>query len=150
MRVLDIGCGTGGSAFYLVCSSTAQNTYFDKLKNTTIYLIIFQARKFGVYVTGIDLSSNMLAIANEHKAEMEPEVMEWLSSLSLLFSPLFQDQNSYTLNAQFSPYSPFSAQKYSFFSFRLLLCKLVKLSTFSVISKRGEKSSILSIFLHHS
>ena len=42
MKVLDIGCGTGGSAFYL-------------------------ARKYGVDVLGVDLSSNMLAIANEHK-----------------------------------------------------------------------------------
>ena len=49
MKVLDIGCGTGGSAFYL-------------------------ARKFGVEVLGVDLSTNMLTIAEEHKAEMEPEV----------------------------------------------------------------------------
>jgi len=49
MKVLDIGCGTGGSAFYL-------------------------ARKYGVEVLGIDLSQNMLDIANEHKAEMEESV----------------------------------------------------------------------------
>ena len=42
MRVLDIGCGTGGSAFYL-------------------------ARKYQVSVVGVDLSTNMLTIAEEHR-----------------------------------------------------------------------------------
>ena len=32
------------------------------------------ARAYQVEVLGVDLSSNMLAIANEHKAKMEPEV----------------------------------------------------------------------------
>merc|ERR1712095_247574 len=49
MRVLDIGCGTGGSAF-------------------------FMAKHYGAEVLGIDLSDNMLAIANEHKREMRKEV----------------------------------------------------------------------------
>ncbi len=49
-RVLDVGCGTGGSAFHL-------------------------ARKFGATVIGIDLSKNMLAVAEEHRAAMEPEVI---------------------------------------------------------------------------
>ena len=51
MKVIDIGCGIGGSAFHM-------------------------ARAYQVEVLGVDLSSNMLAIANEHKARMEPEVQE--------------------------------------------------------------------------
>ena len=45
MKVLDIGCGTGGSAFYM-------------------------AKNYGVEVLGVDLSQNMLNIANEHKLEL--------------------------------------------------------------------------------
>jgi len=49
MKVLDIGCGTGGSAFYM-------------------------ARNYGVDVHGIDLSTNMIGIAQDYRAEMEPAV----------------------------------------------------------------------------
>jgi len=49
MKVLDIGCGTGGSAFYM-------------------------ARTYQVDVHGIDLSSNMVGIAQEYRTEMEPQV----------------------------------------------------------------------------
>jgi phosphoethanolamine N-methyltransferase len=71
MRVLDIGCGTGGSAFYM-------------------------ARKFGVEVLGVDLSGNMLAIANEHRAEMEPEVanrvtFRYLDATKAVFPPNYFD-----------------------------------------------------------
>ena len=38
--MLDVGCGTGGSAF-------------------------FMARQYGIHVHGVDLSSNMLAIAQD-------------------------------------------------------------------------------------
>merc|ERR1739847_37047 len=49
MKVLDIGCGTGGSAFYM-------------------------ARRYGVDVHGVDLASNMIAIAQDYRLEMEAEV----------------------------------------------------------------------------
>jgi len=49
MKVLDIGCGTGGSAFYM-------------------------ARNYGVDVHGIDLSTNMIGIAQDYREEMEPSV----------------------------------------------------------------------------
>jgi len=49
MKILDIGCGTGGSAFYM-------------------------ARTYGVDVHGIDLATNMIAIANDYRNEMEATV----------------------------------------------------------------------------
>merc|ERR1711988_2010310 len=54
MKVLDIGCGTGGSAFYM-------------------------ARNFGCEVLGLDLSDNMLAVAYEHKLTMEEKVQNLVS-----------------------------------------------------------------------
>lgn len=48
-KVLDVGCGTGGGAFYM-------------------------ARKYGVEVYGVDLSNNMIGIAEEYRNEMEPHV----------------------------------------------------------------------------
>jgi len=49
MKVLDIGCGTGGSAFYM-------------------------ARRYGVDVHGVDLATNMIELAQDYRTEMEPEV----------------------------------------------------------------------------
>lgn len=48
-KVLDVGCGTGGSAFYM-------------------------SRKYGVEVRGLDLSTNMVTLALENQAECELEV----------------------------------------------------------------------------
>eukprot|EP00088_Acartia_fossae_P042631 TRINITY_DN4481_c0_g1_i1.p1 TRINITY_DN4481_c0_g1~~TRINITY_DN4481_c0_g1_i1.p1 ORF type:complete len:276 (-),score=72.18 TRINITY_DN4481_c0_g1_i1:141-968(-) len=48
-KVLDIGCGTGGSAFYM-------------------------ARRYEVDVHGVDLSTNMVAIATDYRTEMEAAV----------------------------------------------------------------------------
>ena len=45
MQMLDVGCGIGGSAFYA-------------------------ARKYGMLVNGIDLSQNMIDIANERRDAM--------------------------------------------------------------------------------
>ena len=49
MQMLDVGCGIGGSAFYA-------------------------ARKYGMLVNGIDLSRNMIGIANERRDEMSAGV----------------------------------------------------------------------------
>jgi len=49
MKVLDIGCGIGGSAFYM-------------------------ARRYLVDVLGIDLSSNMIGLAQDYRTGMEPAV----------------------------------------------------------------------------
>jgi phosphoethanolamine N-methyltransferase len=51
MKVLDVGAGIGGSAF-------------------------FMAKTFGVEVDGVDLSSNMVAIANDYLSTMPEEVRE--------------------------------------------------------------------------
>lgn len=48
-RVLDIGCGSGGSAFYM-------------------------ARRFGAHFLGVDLSSNMIELAKVYRAKQEPAV----------------------------------------------------------------------------
>nr|XP_053627594.1 uncharacterized protein LOC128685104 isoform X4 [Cherax quadricarinatus]XP_053627595.1 uncharacterized protein LOC128685104 isoform X5 [Cherax quadricarinatus] len=50
-QVLDVGCGTGGSAF-------------------------FMARYYGVYVHGIDLSSNMINLAQERLAREDVNVSD--------------------------------------------------------------------------
>ena len=47
--MLDVGCGIGGSAFYA-------------------------AHKYGLLVNGIDLSQNMIDIANERRDEMSAGV----------------------------------------------------------------------------
>lgn len=48
-KVLDVGCGTGGSAFYM-------------------------ARNYGVEVRGVDLSTNMISLALENQAACELQV----------------------------------------------------------------------------
>jgi len=53
MKVLDIGCGLGGSAIYM-------------------------AATFGVDVWGIDLSKNMIDIAQQYKEEQKPEIKKKL------------------------------------------------------------------------
>ena len=54
MKVLDIGCGTGGSACYM-------------------------AKNYGVEVLGVDLSQNMLDIANEHRLNLFNEKVNLLN-----------------------------------------------------------------------
>ncbi len=48
-KILDVGCGIGGSAFHM-------------------------AREYGVEVRGVDLSTNMITIALEMQAKQEEEV----------------------------------------------------------------------------
>ena len=56
MKVLDIGCGTGGSAFYM-------------------------AEKYGVHVLGVDLSQNMLDIGKKILINIDGYSKEALISL---------------------------------------------------------------------
>lgn len=53
-RVLDVGCGIGGSAFLI-------------------------ARTYGSRVHGIDLSSNMISMAVKYQSEMEDSVRKAVS-----------------------------------------------------------------------
>ena len=48
-KILDVGCGIGGSAFHF-------------------------ARRYGALVNGVDLSKNMIDIAQDYRAKMEPRV----------------------------------------------------------------------------
>ena len=57
-RVLDVGCGTGGSALYL-------------------------SRQYGVHVHGVDLSSNMIHVAIERQGKLEQEVKMRVSVLEV-------------------------------------------------------------------
>ena len=58
-KVLDVGCGIGGSAFHMV-------------------------RQYGVEVRGVDLSTNMITIALELQAKQEEEVKKKVSAQYLL------------------------------------------------------------------
>lgn len=54
-RVLDIGCGTGGSA-------------------------VFMARHYDVHVHGVDLSTSMIHLAIERQGKLESELKKKVSS----------------------------------------------------------------------
>ena len=51
MKILDVGAGIGGSAFYM-------------------------AKTFGVEIDGVDLSSNMVDIANENRGKMDKDIQK--------------------------------------------------------------------------
>ena len=59
--MLDVGCGIGGSAFYM-------------------------AREYGVEVRGVDLSSNMITLALENQAKQEDAVKKKVIIISLHFT----------------------------------------------------------------
>jgi len=71
MKVLDIGCGTGGSAF-------------------------FMARRYGADTHGVDLATHMVGIAQDYRAEMEAEVKHRVQfyvedATSMTYPPDFYD-----------------------------------------------------------
>lgn len=53
-RVLNVGCGTGGSAFYM-------------------------ARHYGVHVHGVDLSTNMIHVAIERQGKLDLDLKKRVS-----------------------------------------------------------------------
>ena len=59
-KVLDVGCGIGGSAFHM-------------------------AREYGVEVRGVDLSTNMITLALENQAKQEDEVKKKVIKIINLF-----------------------------------------------------------------
>lgn len=61
MRVLDVGCGTGGSAFYM-------------------------ARHYGVHVHGVDLSTNMIDIAKDRLNREEKYLQSMVINI-ICYSP---------------------------------------------------------------
>ena len=63
MKVLDIGCGTGGSAFYM-------------------------AEKYGVHVLGVDLSQNMLDIGKKN-IKIDSQVFIFFANFYDFFPPSF-------------------------------------------------------------
>lgn len=68
-RVLDVGCGTGGSALYL-------------------------ARQYGLHVHGVDLSSNMIHIAIERQGKLEPDLKKRLQfEISDILTVAYEDES---------------------------------------------------------
>ena len=78
MKVLDIGCGTGGSAFYMARRYVTMHLILKASrsfkKGHQDVCISLQFPRYGVDVHGVDLASNMIAIAQDYRLEMEPEV----------------------------------------------------------------------------
>ena len=68
-KVLDIGCGIGGSAFYM-------------------------ARKYGCLVNGIDLSTNMINIANAYRYVYEGFKLNGSRLISRIFVQEFHVRRS--------------------------------------------------------